>query len=394
MAALGLASAAQAHTVLTHFFVDGQGQGWGTCIRYNLDGLANHPIPAGGINSGDMACGVDGEVGRERVCPINAGSTLTFEYRSDPSDPNSMILHPSHKGPCSVWMKKVESAMADNNAAGEGWFKIWEDMDAAVVDGELEMCTSRLIKEGTFSATIPSDIEEGYYLLRTELTALHGAWEGKPEWYPHCAQVYVEGGGSAKPQTISIPENYLDMSMEGLNFNVGDDNPELPYPRFGPEPYASDSGEDNIDDEDSSDEECEVEYDNDYSPPETSSGEIEGQKPEGCVAEVANWCGMEVRDYDDRETCWDVADECWALADECWDVNGASGSQGCVLWGEKCEGINESCQNEVFPGPPNKGEMITSPPENLGSSKIRRQLDAVMQEQSHAMRHVTRDRAQ
>jgi hypothetical protein len=50
---------------------------------------------------------------------------MTFVWRefADASSPGAIDI--SHKGPCSVYMKKVDSAITDVGY-GAGWFKIWE----------------------------------------------------------------------------------------------------------------------------------------------------------------------------------------------------------------------------------------------------------------------------
>ena len=65
----------------------------------------------------------------ERVCPASAGSTLTFEWHDRPDDLTSGPIDPSHRGPCAVYMKKVDSAVTNDTASGDGWFKICMEGD-------------------------------------------------------------------------------------------------------------------------------------------------------------------------------------------------------------------------------------------------------------------------
>jgi hypothetical protein len=73
----------------------------------------------------DNFLGYDGDKGVARVCPIDQGAKLTFLWRTwaDGSKPGS--IDSSHKGPCAVYMKSVNSAITDVGH-GSGWFKIWE----------------------------------------------------------------------------------------------------------------------------------------------------------------------------------------------------------------------------------------------------------------------------
>lgn len=55
-AALGLASVANAHTLFTTLFIDGENQGDGTCVRQPTDAAtANGPIYP--VTGDVMACG-------------------------------------------------------------------------------------------------------------------------------------------------------------------------------------------------------------------------------------------------------------------------------------------------------------------------------------------------
>lgn len=134
-------------------------------------------------------------------------------------------------------MKKVDSAIASNNAAGDGWFKVW---DEGYDETAGKWCINKLIEnDGHLSVTVPSDIEEGYYLVRPELLALHAAQDSPPDpqFYVGCAQIYLESSGSSRPATVTIPENYVNMDTPGLTFNVWAEPLALPYPLFGPPAY-------------------------------------------------------------------------------------------------------------------------------------------------------------
>jgi len=82
--------------------------------------------------------------GVERVCPVNPGSELTFQWREYADAPDGGSIDSSHKGPCTVFMKTVESAINDT-AIGDGWFKIWED---GYDERTSQWCTEKLIQNG------------------------------------------------------------------------------------------------------------------------------------------------------------------------------------------------------------------------------------------------------
>lgn len=77
-----------------------------------------------------------------------------------------------HKGPVMAYLKKVTDATKDSGV-GAGWFKIMEHgySSSTGVWG-----TDTVINNaGKQVITIPECIEDGQYLLRAEMIALHGA---------------------------------------------------------------------------------------------------------------------------------------------------------------------------------------------------------------------------
>ena len=71
--------------------------------------------------------------------------------------------------------------------------------------------TERVINgQGKHEIRIPTCIENGDYLLRAEMLALHaaGSYPGA-QFYQECAQVRISGGtGAKKPSTVSFPGAY------------------------------------------------------------------------------------------------------------------------------------------------------------------------------------------
>lgn len=61
--------------------------------------------------------GIAGTKGVDRVCTAHPGANITFEFHSWPGDKLKPVLDPSHKGPCAVYMKKVDSAIRDRGTS-------------------------------------------------------------------------------------------------------------------------------------------------------------------------------------------------------------------------------------------------------------------------------------
>lgn len=255
-------------------------------------------------------------------------------------------------------MKKVVSAVPPgaSSAAGDGWFKIWyEGYD----DATGKWCTERLMSEhGRLSVSIPSDIAGGYYLVRTELLALHQANLNppNPQFYVGCAQLFLSSGGSSMPRdTVNIP-GYVDLSKTAMTFNIWDKPMKLPYPEFGPPAHRSDTN----------------------GPQTISTGEqTEGLKPAGCILESANWCGFESASYSTQDGCWNVSfgvrypkkaqsnimsqasNTCWAQSKVCWSSAQPTGEHNCHIWDARCKEIQDACSAGNYNGPPNAGKIRT-----------------------------------
>ncbi|KAK2022936.1 endoglucanase B [Colletotrichum zoysiae] len=329
-AALALASAANAHTLFSELYINGKSQGDATCVRMPKDG-AGSTSPVAGLTSQDMACGKDGQIAAAYTCAAPGSAQLTFEFRQWPDKRQEGSIDPSHKGPCAVYVKKVDD-IATSPAAGPGWFKIW---DEGYDESTQKWCVDKLIdNKGLLTVELPSGLTAGYYLVRTEVLALHQAVSLKdPQYYVGCAQIYIQNGPSGALEvpseySVSIP-GYIDGSEPGNNFNLYD-NPKFPYPIPGPRSF---------------------------SPTGTSSSakaaSFEGGVPGDCLIKNANWCGKAVESYSTETGCWAGVDACYAQGDECFHSAPPTGASNCYIWNDKmCKGLEAQCRAKNFNGPP------------------------------------------
>lgn len=216
-----------------------------------------------------------------------------------------------------------------------------------------------IANNGHISVTVPSDIEGGYYLARTELLALHAADEGDPQFYVGCAQLFISSNGTAKPPTVTIGEGTYDLSMPAMTYNIYTTPLALPYPMYGPAVYtpgASSSSSSSVvpssvvpssvvassvvasssaairtatvtavsagsssvkaadtvvatsvpkSKESNHSGTCQSSYHLNNKRSDVLV-QTEGLKPEGCIFVNGNWCGYEVPDYSDQNSCWTV----------------------------------------------------------------------------------------
>ncbi|KAI8303466.1 putative endo-beta-1,4-glucanase D [Colletotrichum sp. SAR11_59] len=342
--ALAMASVANAHTMLSKLYINGESEGDATCIRTPMEGdIATSPVA--GLTSDDMACGKDGANAVAYVCPAAGSSKLTFEFRQWPDARQSGSIDPSHRGPVSVYLKKVDD-MFTSAAAGSGWFKIWDDG----LDSEGKWGVDRLIaNNGLLTVELPSGLPAGYYLARPEILALHQAVSLKdPQYYVGCAQIYIEDGPSGSldipsEYAVSIP-GYVDGSEPGNNWNLYDSsqNPSTTYTVPGPKVYS----------------------------PSGSSGvmalaakDIEGAVPANCLLKVGNWCGVPLETYSTQVGCWDQVDACYAQGEKCFSSAPPTGSKNCDAWNSgMCKVISDQCTAGNWNGPPENQISATTVP--------------------------------
>jgi hypothetical protein len=253
-------------------------------------------------------------------------------------------LDPGHKGPCAVYLKKVDSAI-DDPGYGDGWFKLFDDgYDASTK----QWCTDKLIdNKGLFSVALPKGLKGGYYLARPEILALHNAANGDPQFYAGCAQVFVESTGDLVPETtVSIP-GYVKAGEDSVSFNIYTrDNAEykVPGPKVAKLSSSSSAAGTNS---------------------QAQTKQTEGLRPSDCILENDNWCGKETSDYSDEKGCWASADECWKQLDVCYHTSLPTGNAGCKIWGDKCQAHGDSCKAKNFNGPANKGKDLTPPKKTI-----------------------------
>ncbi|KAL2256705.1 hypothetical protein VTK26DRAFT_1256 [Humicola hyalothermophila] len=132
-------------------------------------------------------------------------------------------------------MSKAPGAASDYDGSG-GWFKI-KDWGPSFSGGSATWTLS-----DSYTATIPSCIAPGDYLLRIQSLAIHNPWPaGIPQFYISCAQVTVTGGGSANPSTVSIPGAFKETDP-GYTANIYNNFNSYIVP--GPEVFTC-SGDDN-----------------------------------------------------------------------------------------------------------------------------------------------------
>ncbi|KAI0765645.1 glycoside hydrolase family 61 protein [Trametes elegans] len=208
-----LVGSASAHTIFQQVYVDGQDQGWLTGVR-----VVENNGPIFNASANDIICnGVQYAFHQpppKDVIDVPAGAELTAEWHltlnktANAADPTDPCDH-SHKGPMITYLAKIPDA-TQADVTGLQWFKI--DEDGLKVDDQSWGLDRMVANKGNVTFKIPECIEDGQYLLRHELIALHTAQKpGGAQFFLECAQLNIKGGSASKtPETVSFPGAYKE----------------------------------------------------------------------------------------------------------------------------------------------------------------------------------------
>ncbi|KAB5594183.1 Glycoside hydrolase family 61 protein [Ceratobasidium theobromae] len=143
------------------------------------------------INGDGMTCGRNAQKAA-LVAPVTAGSTVELKWEDHPGDTWN-----HDTGPLMTYMAKVpDGQTADKfDPSKADFFKIAE----AGQTGNTWVQAS-LMSDKAYKFTVPKGLEDGDYIIRHEIIALHLADKmNGAEFYINCAQVKVKGGtGNAK----------------------------------------------------------------------------------------------------------------------------------------------------------------------------------------------------
>ena len=148
-----------------------------------------------------------------------------------------------------TYMASCGSTTCDKfNAANAKWFKIqqigrkngngdWAQADLSMSFFSIScliIYSFFSVTGGVASATIPSNLAPGNYLIRHEIIALHLATSfNGAEFYPGCAQLRVGGSQTGVPKDsdlVSLPGAYSDNNPGIFDPSVFDNNAKYVFP--------------------------------------------------------------------------------------------------------------------------------------------------------------------
>ncbi|KAK6070236.1 endoglucanase II (glycosyl hydrolase family 61) [Seiridium cupressi] len=189
---LSLVAAVSAHQNFHQFWVNDVTPGYQVGIRMPP---SNSPVTD--VTSDDIACNVNGS-------DVPSGVTTATASEGDSITVNWDVS--SHPGPITHFLFGPVDDAAQATGIGAGWFKI-DERD--YVDGAW---ANEYVGDngGNYTFSLPTGLQSGDYLLRSEMLALHSSETvGGAQFYIGCAQLTITGTGSGScTPTISLPGAY------------------------------------------------------------------------------------------------------------------------------------------------------------------------------------------
>jgi cellulase len=207
--AIAAAQLASAHTTFQSFVIGGKDQGQHFAVQTPSNG--NNPILD--VTSPLMNC--NGGKATTDFVSATAGSDVTFQWHhNDPAttagDQDEPIAK-SHMGPVMVYMAK-----ASTNGEGAVWTKVFEE---GLTSGTWAI-QKFIDNKGQITVKLPN-LEDGEYLIRPEMIALHEANREKgAQFYNGCGQIKISGGSVALPASGTDMTKAYSASDPGVLFNM------------------------------------------------------------------------------------------------------------------------------------------------------------------------------
>ncbi|TLD33065.1 hypothetical protein PspLS_00133 [Pyricularia sp. CBS 133598] len=168
--------------------------------------------------SNDFRCNKGaGSGAKTDVFTVKPGDSLGLRQAFDPSG----MKHP---GPAQVYVSRAPGSVKEYDGSGD-WLKVHQSLlcKDPIVARDLQYDGWCMYGENKIEFEVPETLPDGEYLVRAEHIAIHGAHDGKAEFYYSCAQVRIQGSNAtalpAGAETAKIPGVYKPDDA-AINFSV------------------------------------------------------------------------------------------------------------------------------------------------------------------------------
>ncbi|KAH7303909.1 glycoside hydrolase [Stachybotrys elegans] len=228
---LALASQAAAHGYIRTFTLDGvPREGF---ARWNPNPAPDaigwsfttpDEGPVLDITSPDFVCRQNAQPS-QNYGTVSAGGRVVFDWTSDDLVRNPDGWAQGHKGPIMTYIAPCNGDCTTVDKTALRWTKIAE---AGVISGPANTqgfwATDEMRANGGSSATIPTSIAPGRYVIRNEIIALHRAHLSEPEFYAQCGNIEVTGNGTDNLSQSGVVASQLYSTSDSqiFGFSVHD----------------------------------------------------------------------------------------------------------------------------------------------------------------------------
>jgi hypothetical protein len=197
------------------------------------------------ISNPDLSCRQDSAPAKN-YGQIAAGGKADFFWTSEDKVINPNGWAESHRGPIMTYIAPCNGDCTTVDKASLKWTKIYEEGLISGTANTNGVWASDKMREngGINSATIPSSIAPGKYVIRNEIIALHRAHINEPEFYAQCANIEVTGSGTDDLSGKGVIATQLYKTTDNVfGFDVYNVGKETTWPIPGPAVYsAAESG--------------------------------------------------------------------------------------------------------------------------------------------------------
>ncbi|CAH0051897.1 unnamed protein product [Clonostachys rhizophaga] len=198
------------------------------------------------ISNPDLSCRQDSAPAKN-YGQIAAGGKADFFWTSEDKVINPNGWAESHRGPIMTYIAPCNGDCTTVDKASLKWTKIYEEgLISGTANTNGVWASDKMRQNGGInSATIPSSIAPGKYVIRNEIIALHRAHINEPEFYAQCANIEVTGSGTDDLSGKGVIATQLYKTTDNVfGFDVYNVGKETTWPIPGPAVYsaAADSG--------------------------------------------------------------------------------------------------------------------------------------------------------
>ncbi|KAI1341148.1 putative endo-1,4-beta-glucanase [Xylariaceae sp. FL0016] len=145
---------------------------------------------------------------------VAAGDTIHIQWNGWPQ---------SHKGPVIDYLASCGDAGCE--AVDKNALRLFKISEAGLIDGAEApgtWATDQLIaNNNSWVVEVPPQLRPGFYVLRTEIIALHNASHAiGAQNYPQCVNLQVEGGGTVLPSGGLPGQALYDPDDESMHLDI------------------------------------------------------------------------------------------------------------------------------------------------------------------------------